>query len=178
MAWIKVDVRAGSDPRLLRAGRPAKALWLEFSCYAGMYLTDGHIPPEVVAPKDQPLVDKLLAAGLLAPSPDGNGYLLTGYLELNSERAYVMKVREDKARRMAEKRSHEEHPVTSNKLVTFKEEGRRKKQEVYKLEDQSAEGRRFALPPEVAALVGKLDQDPRPKDPDEFLKWVHRQGKG
>jgi hypothetical protein len=65
MPWFKIDDKAHSHPKLIKAGNAALGLWLRCGSYAAQHLTDG-IVPGVVAELygTKPQAAKLVKAGL------------------------------------------------------------------------------------------------------------------
>jgi len=65
MPWFKIDDKAHSHPKVMRAGNAALGLWLRCGSYAAQHLTDG-IVPSVVAQLygTAPQAAKLVKAGL------------------------------------------------------------------------------------------------------------------
>lgn len=65
MPWFRIDDKAHSHPKLIKAGNAALGLWLRCGAYAAQHLTDG-IVPGVVAELygTRPQAAKLVKAGL------------------------------------------------------------------------------------------------------------------
>jgi hypothetical protein len=65
MPWFRIDDKAHSHPKLIKAGNAALGLWLRCGSYAAQHLTDG-IVPGVVAQLygTKPQAAKLVKAGL------------------------------------------------------------------------------------------------------------------
>ena len=65
MPWFRIDDKAHSHPKLIKAGNAAIGLWLRCGAYAAQHLTDG-IVPGVVAELygTKPQATKLVKAGL------------------------------------------------------------------------------------------------------------------
>ncbi|MFE4867662.1 hypothetical protein [Streptomyces sp. NPDC056682] len=65
MPWFRIDDKAHSHPKLIKAGNAALGLWLRCGSYAAQHLTDG-IVPGVVAELygTKPQAAKLVKAGL------------------------------------------------------------------------------------------------------------------
>jgi hypothetical protein len=65
MPWFRIDDKAHSHPKLIKAGNAALGLWLRCGAYAAQHLTDG-IVPGVVAELygTKPQATKLVKAGL------------------------------------------------------------------------------------------------------------------
>lgn len=65
MPWFRIDDKAHSHPKLIKAGNAALGLWLRCGAYAAQHLTDG-IVPGVVAELygTKPQAAKLVKAGL------------------------------------------------------------------------------------------------------------------
>mgnify|MGYP003428993465 CR=1 FL=1 len=110
MPYVKVDVRTPRDPRFIAAGRPAASLWLELTCYAGEFLTDGLIPPNAIDATDWPLLESLIENGLVKRS--GKGFLIVDYLHLNTPLATVEAKRKGTAKRVKKCRHKHLQDVT------------------------------------------------------------------
>lgn len=163
MAWIKVDVRASTDPRLLSVGLAGRGLWLDAMCYCGMHQTDGLIPQAIVT--DPKLAARLVTAGLWAQTP--TGYEVRDYLVLNSTQEQITRARAEKAARMAALRAARGTDVTSNRRVTDTLDRRSK-----------IVDRRFKMVDGRSTEEGPPPPDPKPTDPEAYLKWVEAQSQG
>lgn len=92
MPWFRIDDKAHSHPKLIKAGNAALGLWLRCGSYAAQHLTDG-IVPGVVAQLygTKPQAAKLVAAGLWhahghdcpdgCPNPAPGDYAFHDFLE-------------------------------------------------------------------------------------------------
>lgn len=91
MPWFKVDDKAHSHPKFMRAGNAALGLWLRCGSYAAQHLTEG-IVPGVVAQLygTTPQANKLVKAGLWhayghdcdrCPQPQEGDYVVHDFLE-------------------------------------------------------------------------------------------------
>jgi hypothetical protein len=97
LAWLKVDDRFPSHPKVVRAGLGG---WLALCgiCYCRAHLTDGFIPREAVPTLAPGLTRalhhaaRLVALGLWHEHPDG--YLVHDFLEWNPSRADVLSHRD------------------------------------------------------------------------------------
>lgn len=102
MPWFRIDDKAHSHPKLIKAGNAALGLWLRCGSYAAQHLTDG-IVPGVVAELygTKPQAAKLVKAGLWhehghdcpagCPNPAPGDYAFHDFLEdgRNTSRARV-----------------------------------------------------------------------------------------
>src|SRR3954470_3028448 len=91
MPWFRIDDKAHSHPKLIKAGNAALGLWLRCGAYAAQHLTDG-IVPGVVAELygTKPQATKLVKAGLWhehghscrhgCPDPAPGDYLFPHFL--------------------------------------------------------------------------------------------------
>lgn len=103
MPWVKLDDQFFTHPKVQRAGRDARDLYLAGLTYCARQLTDGEIPVEAMrllaamAEIDdwQTAARRLLEAGLWE-SCDG-GYVVHDYLEYNPSRACVEQTRSARA---------------------------------------------------------------------------------
>ncbi|MGW9397276.1 mucin-2 [Streptomyces sp. NPDC055642] len=92
MPWFRIDDKAHSHPKLIKAGNAALGLWLRCGSYAAQHLTDG-IVPGVVAQLygTKPQAAKLVKAGLWhehghdcpdgCPNPAPGDYAFHDFLE-------------------------------------------------------------------------------------------------
>jgi hypothetical protein len=92
MPWFRIDDKAHSHPKLMKAGNAALGLWLRCGSYAAQHLTDG-IVPGVVAELygTKPQAAKLVKAGLWhehghdcpdgCPNPAPGDYAFHDFLE-------------------------------------------------------------------------------------------------
>lgn len=92
MPWFRIDDKAHSHPKLIKAGNAALGLWLRCGSYAAAHLTDG-IVPGVVAELygTKPQAAKLVKAGLWhehghdcadeCPNPAPGDYVFHNFLD-------------------------------------------------------------------------------------------------
>ncbi|MEU3613440.1 hypothetical protein ABZ725_14150 [Streptomyces sp. NPDC006872] len=92
MPWFRIDDKAHSHPKLIKAGNAALGLWLRCGAYAAQHLTDG-VVPGVVAELygTKPQAAKLVKAGLWhehghgcsggCPNPSPGDYVFHDFLE-------------------------------------------------------------------------------------------------
>lgn len=92
MPWFRIDDKAHSHPKLIKAGNAALGLWLRCGSYAAAHLTDG-IVPGVVAELygTKPQAAKLVKAGLwhehghacpdACPNPAPGDYVFHDFLD-------------------------------------------------------------------------------------------------
>lgn len=92
MPWFRIDDKAHSHPKLIKAGNAALGLWLRCGSYAAAHLTDG-IVPGVVAELygTKPQAAKLVKAGLWhghghgcpdgCPNPAAGDYVFHNFLD-------------------------------------------------------------------------------------------------
>lgn len=92
MPWFRIDDKAHSHPKLIKAGNAALGLWLRCGAYAAQHLTDG-IVPGVVAELygTKPQAAKLVKAGLwhehghacssCCPDPAPGDYVFHDFLD-------------------------------------------------------------------------------------------------
>lgn len=98
--WVRLDVDYFRNPKVLVAGRDGRDLHLASICWVGSYLTDGHIPLEAVdelartagVRRTADAVDRTITAGLWIPN--GAGYDLKDYVDMNGTRAEAERERE------------------------------------------------------------------------------------
>ena len=104
MTWVRLDDQFFRHPKVLRAGRDARDLYLAALCYAGGALTDGRIPTEALpglgaealgSVDSSDAVNRLVGTGLWEAVPEG--YLIHDYLRYNPSRQQVLSTREIRA---------------------------------------------------------------------------------
>lgn len=103
MAWVKLDDDFFSNPKVMRAGRDARDLYLAALCFCNRGLTDGHIPQEALrrlaADADidnvRDAAERLIAVGLWDACE--GGYQIHDYLEYQPSRERVVATREVRA---------------------------------------------------------------------------------
>lgn len=98
MAWLKIDDRVRTHPKIADAGPAAAWLWFCGICYCREHLTDGVIRRSAVGtlamnlPSPLKHAQKLVAVGLWEPHADG--FLVHDFLDWNPSRAEVMSLRD------------------------------------------------------------------------------------
>lgn len=118
MAWVKLDDDFFSNPKVIKAGRDARDLYLAALCFCNRGLTDGFIPEEALrrlaadADIDDPRThaERLVEVGLWLHAE--GGYQVHAYLEFQPSAESVKQKREEAAERMRKVRSQE---VRANK---------------------------------------------------------------
>lgn len=114
--WVRLDVDYFGNPKILAAGKDARSLHLASICWTAQHLTDGHIPPLIVAHLCQTAgvarktVTRLTDAGLWHENGDG-GYVIHDYVTMNPSRDEVERDREgwrDRQRRFRSRRESRE----------------------------------------------------------------------
>lgn len=110
MTWVRLDDKFPNHPKVINLSDAAFRLHVSAICYAGEYLTDGHISGRIVR-NLSPIsnlaraVEQLVAARLWEPTEDG--YQIHDFLEYNPS-AEKKKTRDaDNARRQAEWRTRQ-----------------------------------------------------------------------
>lgn len=103
MAWVKIDDDFFGNPKVIRAGRDARDLYLAALCFCNRGLTDGFVPEEALrrlaadaeVDNAEALAARLVAVGLWLPW-DG-GWKVKDYLEYQPSKAQVQATREARA---------------------------------------------------------------------------------
>lgn len=113
MSWIKLDDQWMEHPKIIRAGRDARDMWLASITWCAKYLTDGEFPanllPSLAASAGvdvancQTFASTLIDVGLWDATP--NGYAVHDYLKYNPSKQEVSDTRE--ARKEAGKKGGE-----------------------------------------------------------------------
>jgi hypothetical protein len=91
--WVRLDVDYFGNPKTLAAGRDGRDLHLASICWTARFLTDGRIPASAVASiaaeagVTRRAADLVVAAGLW--TPNGDGYVLHDFVEMNGSRSAV-----------------------------------------------------------------------------------------
>ncbi|MFE3326846.1 mucin-2 [Streptomyces sp. NPDC059176] len=142
MPWFKIDDKAHSHPKLIKAGNAALGLWLRCGSYAAQHLTEG-IVPGVVAQLygTAPQAKKLIAAGLWhehghncdrCPQPPAGDYVVHDFLEdgRNTSRAkYEAEKKKARDRQAKHRESRTSGSESSAKTDRFEDESSSKKSE-------------------------------------------------
>jgi hypothetical protein len=146
MPWFKIDDKAHSHPKLIKAGNAALGLWLRCGSYAAQHLTEG-IVPGVVAELygTKPQAAKLVKAGLWhepghdcphgCPDPNPGDYVIHDFLEdgRNTSRARYeadkKKARERQAKHREETRTAENEDQKPGEKNNFAFDSSSKKSE-------------------------------------------------
>lgn len=92
MPWFRIDDKAHSHPKLIKAGNAAIGLWLRCGAYAAQHLTDGIVPGVVAGLYgSKPQAAKLVNAGLWhehghncphsCPDPASGDYVFHDFLD-------------------------------------------------------------------------------------------------
>lgn len=124
MAWVKLDDDFFSNPKVLRAGRDARDLYLAALCFCNRGLTDGFVPAEALRRLgvDADVDDVMAAVTALCTvglwRPEATGYRIHQYLDYQPSAEAVTAKREAAAERMRSVRSRE---VRANKSRTSRE---------------------------------------------------------
>lgn len=112
MAWLKIDDRVRTHPKIARAGPAAAWLWFCGVCYAREHLTDGFLPKEIVP---------TLAGGLPSPWKHAaklvevhlwedalGGYRVHDFLDWNPSRSEVLSLRDkERDKKRTQRGTHE-----------------------------------------------------------------------
>lgn len=107
--WVRLDVDYFHNPKALAAGPAGRAMHLASICWVGSQLTDGHIPEQAIpvilhdAGVKRRAVELVVDAGLWVPN--GSGYHLHDFVEMNGSRADVERQREGYRRRQQRHRT-------------------------------------------------------------------------
>lgn len=135
MPWFRIDDKAHTHPKLIKAGNAALGLWLRCGSYAAAHLTDG-IVPGVVAELygTKPQAAKLVKAGLWhehghgcsdgCPNPAPGDYVFHDFLEdgRNTSRARAeaerKKARDRQSKHREERRGGAPHGQNGEGIVS------------------------------------------------------------
>jgi hypothetical protein len=156
MPWFRIDDKAHSHPKLIKAGNAALGLWLRCGAYAAQHLTDG-IVPGVVAELygTKPQAAKLVKAGLWhehghdcpsdCPNPVPGDYVFHDFLDdgRNTSRARHeaerKKARDRQAKHREGARGDENANEKAEKTKDFTFDSSSKKSESASEKSQSSE---------------------------------------
>lgn len=109
MAWLRIDDRVRTHPKIAQAGPAAAWLWFCGICYCREHLTDGDIPKAVVPslamnlPSPWKHAARLVDVRLWEQVPDG--YRVHDFLKWNPSKADVVKSRQSEVERKRSERS-------------------------------------------------------------------------
>jgi hypothetical protein len=110
MAWLRIDDRMRTHPKVAKAGPAAAWLWLCGICYCREHLTDGLIPAEAVPtlamnlPGAKKHAARLVEVGLWELDP--SGYRVHDFLDWNPAKSEVLADRN----RERDKKRHQRQP--------------------------------------------------------------------
>lgn len=156
MPWFRIDDKAHSHPKLIKAGNAALGLWLRCGSYAAAHLTDG-IVPGVVAQLygTKPQAAKLVKAGLWhehghncpdgCPNPAPGDYAFHDFLDdgRNTSRARheaeKKKARDRQAKHREEAREGQNGDQKTEKTRDFTFDSSSKKSESASEKSQSSD---------------------------------------
>lgn len=120
MAWLKVDDRVRTHPKVVKAGPAAAWLWFCGICYCREHLTDGFIGGGMVPSlspgltNSKALATKLVDAGLW--HVDSDGYRVHDFLDWNPARASVLQKRADDLDRKKNKPRRDSTPIPAGTI--------------------------------------------------------------
>lgn len=156
MPWFRIDDKAHSHPKLIKAGNAALGLWLRCGSYAAQHLTDG-VVPGVVAELygTKPQAAKLVKAGLWhehghgcpagCPDPAPGDYVFHDFLEdgRNTSRARAeaerKKARDRQSKHREERRGDGNATRNEEKTRDFTFDSSSKKSESASEKSQSSD---------------------------------------
>src|SRR5690349_13647368 len=101
MSWVKLDDQILTHPKILRAGRDARDLFIAGLCFCAGHLTDGAIPAGAVRilggmagiEDEAASAERLVAVGLWTQDQDG-GYLVHDYLDYQPSRERAEQIKQ------------------------------------------------------------------------------------
>jgi hypothetical protein len=111
VAWLRIDDRVRTHPKIAQAGPSAAWLWFCGICYCREHLTDGFIPKAVLPglalglTQAEKHAKSLIAVNLWHPTE--GGYLVHDFLDWNPSRAEVESQRTDERERKRRERGHD-----------------------------------------------------------------------
>lgn len=113
MGWIKLDDGFYRHPKVVRAGRDGRDLFIAGLCWCSSQLTDGHIPAAMLpalsfdagVPVDEAAIaaDRLVEVGLWEHEPEG--WVVHDYVDHQRTREQVEHDREQARERQARRRT-------------------------------------------------------------------------
>lgn len=110
MAWLRIDDRVRTHPKIAQAGPAAAWLWFCGICYCREHLTDGLIPSAVVPGLALGLTqaskhaERLVSVGLWHARPEG--FEVHDFLDWNPKRSEVESERNKERDRKRKERGH------------------------------------------------------------------------
>lgn len=143
MPWFKIDDKAHSHPKFLRAGNAALGLWLRCGSYSAQHITEGHVP-NVVAQLygSAPQAAKLVKAGLWhehghtcsrCPDPPVGDYMIHDFLEdgRNTSRAkHEAEKKKARERQAKHREAQDSETKSSEKTDRIEDESSSKNSEI------------------------------------------------
>ncbi|WP_053612018.1 hypothetical protein [Streptomyces sp. XY533] len=143
MPWFKIDDKAHSHPKFLRAGNAALGLWLRCGSYSAQHITEGHVPAVVAQLYGSaPQAAKLVKAGLWhehghdcsrCPDPPAGDYMIHDFLEDGRNTSRAKHEAEKKKARDRQAKHREEQAAaakSSEKADRIEEESSAKNSEI------------------------------------------------
>jgi hypothetical protein len=143
MPWFKIDDKAHSHPKFLRAGNAALGLWLRCGSYSAQHITEGHVPAVVAQLYGSaPQAAKLVRAGLWhehghdcsrCPDPPAGDYMIHDFLEDGRNTSRAKHEAEKKKARDRQAKHREEQAAgakSSEKTDRIEEESSAKNSEI------------------------------------------------
>ncbi|WP_202456443.1 MULTISPECIES: hypothetical protein [unclassified Streptomyces] len=156
MPWFRIDDKAHSHPKLIKAGNAALGLWLRCGAYAAQHLTDGIVPGVVAGMYgSKPQAAKLVKAGLWhehghdcthgCPDPAAGDYVFHDFLDdgRNTSRARheaeKKKARDRQAKHREEARGERPGAENAEKSKDFTFDSSSKNSEIALEKSQSSD---------------------------------------
>jgi hypothetical protein len=100
MAWVNLDEKMPTHPKVFALSDAAFRLHISGICYCNLHLTDGLIDgktvPTLVPRFRKAALAELVTAGLWVPLLDGAAYKIHDFLQWNRSRAQVEAAKERK----------------------------------------------------------------------------------
>lgn len=118
MAWVRLDDKVMTSPKIYGLSDKAFRLWVWGLCYCQQHLTDGQLPTTAISSMPARLrraSSDLAQAGLWTQQP-GGGFTVRDFLQWNDSKAVIAQKREAAKSRMRGFRSRE-HPQAPTREV-------------------------------------------------------------
>lgn len=103
MAWVKLDDKVMTHPKIFNLSDKSFRLWVWGLCYSQQHLTDGAVPSGVIPRRLKRAADDLVSRGLWQGV--GADFAVRDFLQWNDSRAEVERKRKETRDRVAAHRS-------------------------------------------------------------------------
>lgn len=179
MAWVRIDDRALSHPKIVGLSSYAFHAWVWGLAYCQQHLTDGRITLDAISPRFRRAVDALSRAGLWDCNAVTKAISVHDYLDWNDSREEVRARQRKATQRVANWRAKNEHrDVTALRVrpVTALVTPPLTKPNQTSTESKEHSLRRHSAPPDPRIKIFltwfQAEYKARRQGADYFVKWA------